>query len=86
MPVMDGLTSSREIRQFERQTKRMPATIIALTGAASPAAKQEAYSSGVDKFMAKPVPMKTLKGILDDVRVTRTARQERSRLLNEGLN
>lgn len=69
MPVMDGLTSSREIRRFERVNGCVPATIIALTGAASPAARQEAFSSGIDRYLTKPVPMKALKGILEEFKL-----------------
>ncbi|RDW63495.1 hypothetical protein BP6252_11040 [Coleophoma cylindrospora] len=68
MPVMDGLEASREIREHEKH-ENLPATIIiALTGAASIKSKQEAFRSGVDLFLTKPVPMKKLKGILQDLR------------------
>src|ERR1700760_2141728 len=47
MPVMDGLESSRQIRNFERSNHLPPATIIALTGLASKATQQEAFASGI---------------------------------------
>jgi len=53
---MDGLTSTREIRAFERQIScSSPATIIAITGLASTKAQQEAFSSGVNLFLTKPI-------------------------------
>jgi len=71
MPIMDGFSASREIRAFERITDRTPTTIIALTGASSPQARQEAFASGIDRYLTKPVPMKVLKTILDEFQVTR---------------
>lgn len=69
MPVMDGLTASREIRRFEKARPGISAAvIIALTGAASAEHRQEAFKSGIDLFLTKPVPMKKLKGILEDLK------------------
>lgn len=75
MPIMDGLTASREIRSFERIADRTPATIIALTGAASPQARQEAFASGIDRYLTKPVPMKALKSILDEFQIRQPTRR-----------
>jgi CheY-like chemotaxis protein len=38
--------------------------VIALTGLASAEAQQEAFSSGVDQFMTKPVRLKELGEVL----------------------
>lgn len=65
MPVMDGLTASRKIRQFQLDNKVPPCAIIALTGAASMSARQEAFSAGIDLFLTKPVSLKKLKGIIE---------------------
>jgi CheY-like chemotaxis protein len=73
MPVMDGLTAAREIRLFERESKRSRTTIIALTGAASQSARQEAFSAGIDRFLTKPVPMKALKQLLDGLSPKQTS-------------
>lgn len=68
MPVIDGLEASREIRRYE-QEKGLPATaIVALTGAVSLHARQEAFSSGMDVFLTKPVAMKVLKKIMLEFR------------------
>jgi signal transduction histidine kinase/CheY-like chemotaxis protein len=66
MPVMDGLTSTRKIRAHERANGIRPAKVVALTGLASAQAQQEAYGSGVDTFMTKPVKLKELGKMLDD--------------------
>lgn len=65
MPIMDGLESTRHIRAFERANNLAPTTVIALTGLASASAQQEAFSSGIDTFMTKPVKLKELAKILD---------------------
>jgi CheY-like chemotaxis protein len=65
MPVMDGLTSSRRIRMHELHNSLPRTRIVALTCFSSPEYKRDAALSGVDTFLIKPVPMKTLKPILD---------------------
>ena len=65
MPVMDGLESTRHMRAFERAKGLRPATIIALTGMASASAQQEAFASGVDIFLTKPVRLKELIKVLE---------------------
>ncbi|KFY43367.1 hypothetical protein V494_02016 [Pseudogymnoascus sp. VKM F-4513 (FW-928)] len=66
MPIQDGLSATRDIRNFERENHFPPAAIIALTGAGSAAVRQEAFSSGIDLFLTKPVAMKSLKKIIHD--------------------
>lgn len=68
MPIMSGIESTRHIRRFERERDLEPVALIALTGAANPNTRQEAFSSGVDLFLTKPVPMKSLKIMLDDLK------------------
>ncbi|KAH7120299.1 hypothetical protein B0J13DRAFT_162712 [Dactylonectria estremocensis] len=74
MPVMDGFEAARRIRGFEDQEsveKAVP--IFALSGLASEEAQREAYGSGIDLFLLKPVKLQVLgetlreKGILDSL-------------------
>jgi CheY-like chemotaxis protein len=65
MPVMDGMTSTRLIRGFEKEKELMPSHIIALTGLTSASAKLEAWTSGVDDFLTKPVDFKRLEIFLN---------------------
>ena len=64
MPVMDGLSATREIRAFEHEQGLPPTTVIALTGLASTKTEEEAFASGVNLFLTKPVQLKKLKDIL----------------------
>ncbi|KAK7535043.1 uncharacterized protein J3D65DRAFT_629852 [Phyllosticta citribraziliensis] len=66
MPVMDGLTATREIRRFELRAHCAPATVIALTGLANAATRVEALSSGVNYFLTKPVRFQALYAMLSD--------------------
>lgn len=65
MPIMDGMTSTRLIREHEINNDLLPAHIIALTGLTSASAKLEAWSSGVDDFLTKPVDFKKLEGLMN---------------------
>ncbi|KEF60440.1 uncharacterized protein A1O9_02001 [Exophiala aquamarina CBS 119918] len=56
MPVMDGIASTKAIRQFERDKRiESPATIIALTGLGDQNAQQDAFHAGFDQFLSKPI-------------------------------
>lgn len=68
MPVMDGLNSTKRIRDFERQSTNSlkPVTIVALTGLGKPDVQRDAIGSGMDLFLTKPVPLKKLADIIED--------------------
>ncbi|KAF4764182.1 hypothetical protein HAV15_001429 [Penicillium sp. str.  len=76
MPIMDGFESTRLIRKAEREYQNTldisakesfrPATIVAMTGLASASAQHEAYGSGMDLFLAKPVRRKELFTVLNE--------------------
>ena len=67
MPVMDGITATREIRSFERGMNKtgQPATILALTGQVAEATRREMFEAGGDYFLPKPVKFKELMKLLD---------------------
>ena len=79
MPIMNGFEATRAIREIEH-TRRVTtqsdddgsgrgqnrALIIALTGLASSRDQTEAYKSGVDLFMTKPVSFKEVGRLLDN--------------------
>jgi len=65
MPIMDGITATREIRNFERGNKTgQPATILALTGQVAEATRREMFEAGGDYFLPKPVKFKELMKLL----------------------
>ncbi|EEY19589.1 histidine kinase G7 [Verticillium alfalfae VaMs.102] len=65
MPVMDGFEATRRIRTFERERQLPPITIIALSGLASESAQDEAFVSGIDLFLTKPVRLKDMASVLE---------------------
>ncbi len=74
MPVMNGFEATRAIRDIEDARSHnsgeskvpTPALIIALTGLASSRDQTEAFTSGVDLFMTKPVSFKEVGRLLDN--------------------
>ncbi|KAH8422399.1 putative sensor histidine kinase/response regulator [Aspergillus melleus] len=77
MPVMDGFEAARQIRRAEKEHRsklsesdreRIPYTIIAaLTGLDSPDAQKEAYGSGIDTFLIKPIKRPDLNDVLKKI-------------------
>ena len=76
MPIMDGMTATREIRSFEHVQKAHKATVIALTGLASTSARVEAMSSGADHFLTKPVDFRTLLKLIEDTDLNKRRRSQ----------
>ena len=63
MPVMDGLTATREIRLRE-STAGTHVPIIAMTANASSVDRQRCVDAGMDDYISKPVKIDTLRGVL----------------------
>jgi hypothetical protein len=64
MPVMDGYTATQHIRAWEKETGRIPMTIIALTASAFEEDRKRCHDAGMDDFMAKPVAFNDLQRVL----------------------
>ena len=71
MPVMDGMSATRAIRQYEEAYNIPRCCIIALTGLASNSARLEAWNSGIDQYMTKPVNFAKLAEFLGKEKVRR---------------
>jgi len=68
MPVMDGFQATRQIRKMEAGdgsgTIVKSIVIIALTGLASEEDEDEAFNTGVDLFLTKPLQFHKLADLL----------------------
>ncbi len=60
MPVMDGLTCTRAIREWERTSDRPPTPIIALTAAALKGDREKCLAAGCTAFLTKPIKQEVL--------------------------
>lgn len=60
MPVMDGLTAMRRIRELEVAGGRRRSRICVLTANADPDHRSLAFEAGADEFLAKPISAETL--------------------------
>ncbi|KAI3211343.1 hypothetical protein CBS147311_979 [Penicillium roqueforti] len=68
MPVMDGLESTRRIREYEKTLETKPrVTIAALTGVAQADTQRDATGSGMDLFLTKPIRMNSLVPIIKGI-------------------
>ncbi|WGM40959.1 ATP-binding protein [Caulobacter sp. NIBR1757] len=67
MPVMDGLTATRQIRAREARTGARRTRIVTLTANAMPEHRQASEAAGADGFLTKPIDAAALiEAVLDD--------------------
>ncbi len=67
MPVMDGLTATRAIRDHEQRHAMTPVPIYALTANAMDSDRDACLVAGMDGFLAKPLRKAALQSALDEV-------------------
>lgn len=67
MPVMDGFTATKEIREWEHDEKKKPAHIIALTANALKEDKERCFSVGMNDFLAKPFKIHEIQSALKKI-------------------
>ena len=60
MPVMDGLTATRQIRAWELANERQPTPIIALTASALKGDREKCMAAGCTAFLTKPIKQQVL--------------------------
>jgi PAS domain S-box-containing protein len=60
MPVMDGLTATRTIREWEQANHRPPTPIIALTASALKGDREMRLAAGCTAFLTKPIKQEVL--------------------------
>jgi NO-binding membrane sensor protein with MHYT domain/CheY-like chemotaxis protein len=66
MPVMDGLSATREIRRREQATGRARTPVIMVSANGTPEHRTEGFLAGADGYLAKPVDLSALAQLLDE--------------------
>jgi PAS domain S-box-containing protein len=64
MPVMDGYSATRKIRQWEAETGVKPVPILALTAHALPEEVRKSLAAGCTAHLTKPIRKATLLGAI----------------------
>jgi len=64
MPVMDGITATKEIIQFERDTRQAHIPIIAVTANATHGDREKYLAAGMDEYIPKPIGVEKIKSTL----------------------
>ena len=66
MPVMDGLTATRTIREWEQANHRQPTPIIALTASALKGDQEKFVAAGCTAYLTKPIKQEVLLQAIKD--------------------
>jgi two-component system sensor histidine kinase/response regulator len=73
MPVMDGYTATREIRDRERGQGRGRVPIVALTANAMTGQLERCLEAGMDALLTKPIAVEALQDVLERYGLALTA-------------
>ena len=65
MPVLDGISATRKIRDYEKKHGLSHTPIVALTANAKDTDRMTCNAAGMDDFLAKPVRRPELSGVLE---------------------
>lgn len=66
MPLMDGYTTTKEIRSWERKKGAEPTTIIGLSAHATKDIKEKCLKAGMNDYLSKPLKKKDLLAKISD--------------------
>jgi CheY-like chemotaxis protein len=66
MPVMNGITATREIRQWEQEEDMDPVPIIALTSHEQKAKLMETLNAGCTAHLIKPLTKETMLKTIEE--------------------
>ncbi len=64
MPIVDGYTATRQIRNIEQEEEKAQVPIIALTADVAILNQEMCIKSGMNDYMTKPIAIKELKKTL----------------------
>ena len=67
MPVMDGFSAAKRIRQLEREKGLLPVKIIALSAQVNDEVARMCKEAGMDLYLSKPIRPEKLKAALTRV-------------------
>ena len=67
MPIMDGATATRKIREIEAQSNLPRTPIVALTAHVLQEQRQKMLDTGMDQFLSKPVRKDAVQKLLADL-------------------
>src|SRR5450759_4768384 len=81
MPVMDGLTATRAIREWEHANHRPPTPIIALTASALKGDQEKCLAAGCTAYLSKPIKQEVLLQAIKEHSIVapRSSKEESSR-------
>ncbi len=65
MPGIDGIETTKRVRELEKREGRDRVPIIALTAAGTNEEKRDMLAAGCDQFLPKPIEKETLASLLD---------------------
>ncbi len=75
MPIMDGVTATKEILAYEKEQSKEHTPIIAVTANALKGDKERFLNDGLDDYIAKPAKQKDIRVILEKYDITLGSKQ-----------
>src|SRR2546423_1191371 len=79
MPVMDGLTATRAIREWEQAHHRPLTPIVALTAAALKGDQEQCLAAGCTAYLSKPIKQEVLLRAIEELAIVAPPAPEESR-------
>ncbi|MBF0186919.1 MAG: PAS domain S-box protein [Magnetococcales bacterium] len=73
MPVMDGYSATKAIREWEKQQNRAPITIVALTAYAMKEDAEKSIRNGCNFHLTKPIEKKRLLAFISSIQAAHSA-------------
>jgi len=83
MPVMDGLTASKAIRDPKTQVRRHDVPIVAMTAHAMKDSRQQCLDAGMDDFISKPIDPTEVLSVIERMTKGVSIYQEKQSAQNE---
>jgi PAS domain S-box-containing protein len=66
MPVMDGLTATRLIRSWEKEHRRAPTPVVAVTADSMIEHTERSFEAGCNAHLAKPIKKEKLLAVVEE--------------------